>query len=374
MRLIFDAHLDLAMNAMEWNRNLTLSIDELRRREEGMRDKPDRGHGTVSLPEMRRAGIGLCVATQLARVEHNAYSPIFGWNSPEQAWAMTQAQLAWYRAMQEAGELVQIRNAAELDAHVAQWEQADAERAATLPIGFILSLEGADSLRSPAHLERSFVHGLRAIGPAHYGPGVYANGTDASGGLNARGRELLREIERLGLILDVTHLCDECFWEALDLFDGPIWASHQNCRAIVPHMRQFSDEHFRALIARGAVIGCALDAWMLVPGWVRGTTTPQSSGVRLSHFVDHIDRICQLAGNARHVGIGTDLDGCFGIEQTPQDLNTIADVTKVAGLLAERGYAKEDVGRIESGNFIRFLRNAWSSDRHSKTFVSSVRP
>lgn len=361
MGLIFDAHLDLAMNAIDWNRDLTLSIEDLRRREDGMRDKPDRAHNTVSLPELRRAGIGLCVATQLARVEHNAYSPIFGWRSPAQAWAMTQAQLAWYRAMEEAGEMVQIRNAEELDAQVASWNDADAERKAELPVGYILSLEGADSMRSPAHLERSYADGLRAIGPAHYGPGVYAFGTDSSGGLTARGRELLKEIRRLGLILDVTHLCDECFWEALDLFDGPVWASHQNCRTLVPHMRQFSDEQLRALIERGAVIGCALDAWMLIPGWVRGTTTPQSSGLRLTHYVDHIDHICQLAGNAGHVGIGTDLDGCFGIEQTPQDLNTIADLKKVGSLLQERGYAPDQVRGIESGNFIRFLRKAWSA-------------
>ena len=359
MRLIFDAHLDLAMNAIDWNRDLTLPVKELRRREEGMRDKPDRAHGTVSFPEMRRAGVGLCVATQLARVENSGYSPIFGWRSQAQAWAMTQAQLAWYRAMEEAGEIVQIRDAAGLEAHVQLWENADAGQAARLPIGYILSLEGADSMRSPAHLERSYGDGLRAIGPAHYGPGVYAFGTDASGGLNAQGRELLKEIQRLGLILDVTHLCDESFWDALEHYDGPLWASHQNCRTLVPHMRQFSDEQLRALIQRGAVIGCVLDGWMLVPGWIRGTTTPQSSGVSLSHFVDHIDHICQLAGSASHVGIGTDLDGCFGTEQTPQDLNTIADITKVAALLENRGYSGEDIRSVESGNFLRFLRKTW---------------
>ena len=227
------------------------------------------------------------------------------------------------------------------------------------PIGYILSLEGADSLLTPQHLERSFADGLRAIGPAHYGPGVYANGTDASGGFNARGRDLLREIERLGFILDVTHLCDECFWEALDLFSGPIWASHQNCRTLVPHMRQFSDEQLRALFARDAVIGCALDAWMLVPGWVRGKTTPQSSGVTLQHVVDHIDHVCQLAGNVRHVGIGSDLDGCFGTEQTPRDLDTIADLAKLDALLAARGFGAEDIECIRWRNFVEFLRRVW---------------
>src|SRR2546428_378088 len=97
--LIFDAHLDLAMNALEWNRDLKRPTEEIRQRERGMTDKPDRGKGTVSLPEMRRGGIGFCVATLIARVEHNAYSPVLGWRSPEQAWAQTQGQRAWYRAM-----------------------------------------------------------------------------------------------------------------------------------------------------------------------------------------------------------------------------------------------------------------------------------
>src|SRR5690606_36313616 len=128
----------------------------------------------------------------------------------------------------------------------------------------------SDSIVNLHYLEKAYASGLRALGPAHYGPGIYAQGTDASGGLGRRGRELLREMERLGIILDVTHLCDESFWEALDHFRGPVWASHNNCRALVPHHRQFSDEQLRALIARGAVIGAAFDAWMLVPGWQRG--------------------------------------------------------------------------------------------------------
>ena len=378
--LIFDAHLDLAMNAIEWNRDLTQPVAELRRREQGKCDKPDRGRGTVSLPEMRRGGVGLCVATLLARVEHNAWSPVFGWRSPAQAWAMTQGQRAWYRAMEEVGEMVPIRNLAELETHLSRWDAlavsassppgsnalrpdqegaaGEAERSRS-PVGYILSLEGADSLLSPQHLDRAAADGLRAIGPAHYGPGVYAFGTDSDGTLPAGGRELLREAERLGLILDATHLCDPCFWEALDLFRGPVWASHQNCRALVPHMRQFSDEQLRALIARGAVIGCALDAWMLVPGWVRGKTTPESSGVRLEHFVDQIDHICQVAGNARHVGIGSDLDGCFGTEQTPQDLDSIADLQKLPALLAARGFSAEEIEGICWGNFVGFLRRVW---------------
>jgi len=377
--LIFDAHLDLAMNALEWNRDLTRPIDEIRQRENGLIDKPDRARGTVCLPEMRRGGVGVCVATQIARIEHNAYSPVFGWRSQTQAWAQTQGQLAWYRAMEEAGQMAQIRDAEGLERHLKLWAETplgsssssiemgpgnndkdENDRKRKLPIGYILSLEGADSIVTLKHLEHSYEQGLRAIGPAHYGPGVYANGTGATGGFNANGRELLKEMQRLGIILDVTHLCDDCFWEALDLFSGPMWASHQNCRALVPHNRQFSDEQIKALVERDAVIGAALDAWMLVPSWVRGKTTPESAGLTLEKIVEHIDHVCQIAGSARHSGIGSDLDGAFGQEQTPADLDTIAGLARIPAMLKARGYSEANVTLIGHGNFVRFLREAWS--------------
>lgn len=360
--LFFDAHLDLAMNALEWNRDLTQPIDVLRAREAGKTDKPDRGRGTVCLPEMRRGGIGLCVATQIARVEHNAYSPVFGWASPAQAWAQTQGQLAWYRAMEAAGELVPIKDAAGLERHLQLWSDAAKANSAKTPwpIGYILSLEGADSILSMKHLEQAWEQGLRAVGPAHYGPGVYAMGTDATGGFNAQGRELLRMMDRLGLILDASHLSDACLLEALDLFHGPIWASHSNCRALVPHQRQFSDEQLKLLIERGAVIGAALDAWMIIPNWVRRQTTPEATGLKLERLGEHIDHVCQLAGNAKHSGIGTDLDGAFGREQCPLDVDTIADLNKLPPLLAARGYSAGDIEGIASGNFLRFLRDAWA--------------
>jgi membrane dipeptidase len=354
--LIVDAHLDLAMNALEWNRDLTRPIEEIRTREHRMTDKPDRGRGTVSFSEMRRGGIGLCVATQIARyvAPHN---PLPGWHSPEQAWAMTQGQLAWYRAMEERGELVPITDRESLDGHLAQRERSDSEDD---PIGYVLSLEGADSIVTLTHLERAYAKGLRAVGPAHYGPGTYAQGTNATGGIGAPGRELLREMERLGLILDATHLCDESFREALDHFRGHVWASHSNCRALVPHQRQFSDYQIKELVARGAVIGAAFDAWMLDPGWTRGKSTPLSAGVTLSSVVNHIDHICQLASTSRHCAIGSDLDGAFGREQCPSDLETIADLAKLSDLLSSRGFSCEDIEGILGGNVVAFLRNAWA--------------
>jgi membrane dipeptidase len=353
--LIFDAHLDLAMNALEWNRDLSRSIQEIRGRERDMTDRPDRQRGTVSFAEMRRGRVGLSVATQIARHVH-LDNRLPGWHSAEQAWAMTQGQLAWYREMERRGELVQVRDAAGLERHFQLWM---GDTGARPPVGYILSLEGADSIVSMRHLEQAVEAGLRAIGPAHYGPGTYAHGTDADGGLGIRGRELLREMERLGVILDATHLCDTSFWEALEAFRGPVWASHSNCRALVPHNRQFSDDQIRALVDRGAVIGVALDAWMIVPGWERGRSTPESAGVTLDRLIDHIDHICQVAGSARHVGIGSDLDGAFGREQTASEIHTIADLARIPHLLRARGYAELDIEAIAHRNFIGFLRRAW---------------
>lgn len=353
--LVFDAHLDLSMNAIEWNRDLTRPLEEVRRREAGMTDKLDRGLGVVTFPEMRRGEVGLCVATQIARYVAEG-SALPGWNSPEIAWAITQAQLAWYRAMEAAGELRQIVDRKGLDEHLESWNA----RREDAPIGYVLSLEGADSILSPAHLERAYEDGLRAIGPAHYGPGRYAPGTGSEGGLTPLGRELLREMERLGIVLDVTHLTDEGFWEALDRFAGPVWASHNNCRALVPHQRQFGDEQIRALIQRNAVIGVAFDAWMLAPGWVRGQSTPAQAGVWIRSVAEHVDHICQLAGNARHCGIGSDLDGGFGREQAPQDLASIADVQRLVPQLSDRGYSPSDIEGIMHGNWIRLLREIWS--------------
>ncbi|RDY61342.1 dipeptidase [Flagellimonas nanhaiensis] len=352
---IFDAHLDLAMNAMEWNRDLTLPVSQIRAMEKGMRDKPDRGKNTVSLPEMRKGNIGLCVATQIARFTEKS-NPLPGWNSQQQAWAQTQGQLAWYKTMEKMGEMVQITNSEELIGHLQLWETTTEEHK---PIGYILSLEGADSIIDMEYLEKSYQLGLRAIGPAHYGPGVYAHGTDSEGGIGTKGRTLLKKIEELNLILDATHLCDTSFWETMDVYNGPVWASHNNCRTFVDHNRQFSDEQLNELIQRKAVIGTALDAWMMVPNWIRGKSTPEEKGVTLEIMANNIDHICQLAGNSEHVGIGTDLDGAFGKEQCPTDLETIADLQKVPHLLSQRGYTEEDIKNITHLNFIKFLKRIW---------------
>jgi membrane dipeptidase len=159
------------------------------------------------------------------------------------------------------------------------------------------------------------------------------------------------------MILDLTHCSDQSFWQALAHFNGHVLASHQNVRALVPHQRQFTDEQLRAIIERDGVIGACCDVWMLRPGWAQDVGT--NDGVTLATVADQMDYVCQLAGNSQHAAIGSDLDGGFGQEQSPRDLETIADLQKLAGILADRGYGEEDIANIMHGNWLRLLGQAW---------------
>lgn len=357
-RLIIDAHLDLAFNALSWNRDLTEPVAQIRARESGMIDDDARGRCTTSLPELRRAGVAVCLGTILARAKREV-QPSAGhrridldFATQDIACAIGHGQLAYYRLLAERGEIRFIRTWAELDAHWSQWQEA--ENRSRLPIGLILAMEGADPIVEPRQAEQWWDEGLRSVGLAHYGKSHYAVGTGDAGPLTPKGVELLKTFRRLRIILDLTHSSDPSFFEAIDRFDGAIMASHNNCRALVAGDRQFSDEQVRLLVERGGVIGAALDAWMLAPGFVIGRTSGES--VPLSTVVDHIDHVCQIAGNARHAAIGSDLDGGFGTEQCPAGLETIADLHKLADLLAARGYSDTDIDGIFNGNWLRLFR------------------
>ncbi|HMF12011.1 MAG TPA: membrane dipeptidase [Gemmataceae bacterium] len=357
--IIFDAHLDLAWNAVDWNRDLRLPVEEIRRleREQGMTGK-GRGVGTVSFPALRKGKVAIFIATLLARqLRSTGLTAVHRYSSMPAAYAAAYGQLAYYRAMEQEGVLRWIRDRPALEAHLSAWKTEENRQQ---PLGFILSMEGADPVLAPDQVQEWYDAGLRVIGPAHYGPSPYARGHNVEGGLFEQGPALLREMERVGMILDVTHLSDQCFYEALDIYGGPVLASHHNCRSLVNDPRQLTDDQIKRLIGRGAVIGAALDAWMMVSGWVRGQTTPEQAGVELEHVVDHIDGVCQLAGNARHAAIGTDLDGGFGREQSPLDLDTIADLQRLPELLRKRGYDEEAIEGIAHGNWVRFFREAWS--------------
>lgn len=356
--LIIDAHLDLAMNAIEWNRDLSRPLADIRQREMHMKDKPDRGKGTVCLQELRNGKVGLVVATQLSRFTPYG-SSLPGWHSPQQAWAMTQAQLAWYREMEVLEEMIQIKDLSELEAHISLWDNLEIPDEKK-PIGYILSLEGADSLVDISYLHRAYEYGLRAVGLSHFGPGRYAPGTKAEGPITPLGLELLKEMDNLDLILDVTHLTDEGFNQAMELYQGSIWASHHNVRKIAPTQRQLTDEQISQLIQKDAVIGGMLDCWAMDIRFIDTVSDPWQLNIKLENLVDHWDHICQIAGNSLHVAIGSDLDGIFGTEQAPMDLNSIADLQKFQDILAKRGYEQDDIDNIFHKNWLRFLRKAWS--------------
>ena len=354
--IIIDAHLDLAWNALQWNRNLQQSAYTIRAQENGLPD-PGRGQNTVALPEMRKGNIALCFATLLARSTGQSI-PNVDYLSPQQAYAVAQGQLNYYRALNEIGEIRLINDLDDLNQHIAAWQAWEkGTQHSQPPTGLVISMESADPILKPDQLSVWEEAGLRIIGPAHYGYGRYAGGTSTESGLTPLGLDLLREMERLHLILDMTHLSDQAFWQALDIFKGVVLASHNNCRTLVPHQRQFDDKQLRAIIERNGVIGAAFDNWMIRSGWKRGGIN--NPPVTLENVADHIDHVCQLAGNSEHAAIGSDLDGGFGREQSPMDLDTIADLQLIPQVLSKRGYTESDIDSVMHGNWLCLLNNAW---------------
>lgn len=360
--LIIDAHLDLSSNALQGNRDLLSSVYTIRTQEVGMSGK-GRTQGTVAFPEMRQGRIALSFATLFAR-STGSPAPHADYASPIQSYGIAQGQLAYYHALAEAGHVRIITARENLDNHINDWWTWDSKPidarsnpGDTPPLGFVISMEGADPVLQPSQLEAWVTGGLRLLGLTHYGPGRYAGGTGTEIGLTKLGPPLLAEMERLGVILDLTHCSDQAFWQALEHYSGLIFASHNNCRALVPHQRQFSDAQLRAIFERDGVIGTAFDAWMLQPGWMNDGS--RNDAVTLNTVVDHIDYVCQLAGNCRHAAIGTDLDGGYGREQSPSDLDTITDLQKLPGLLEIRGYNGDAIAAIMHGNWLRFLHDAW---------------
>jgi membrane dipeptidase len=346
--LIFDAHLDLALNAIDWNRDLRQSVYDIRAQEQLLQMTAlGRGNGTVSFPELKRAGVAVGVATVISRQEQLINHEL-GCTTPEACYAMAMAHLAYYRAMERSGWVRQLRTKNDLQSHLEKAKVTPNQG----PFGFILSMECGDPVLDPENIHEWYDQGLRAIGITHYGCNRYGGGTRSEVGLAIEALPLLKHIEKLGIALDMTHLSDVAFWQVADRFSGRVLASHQNARKFCDWQRQFSDEQLKFVIERNGVIGMAFDAIMLEPGLVRGVTKPS---VTMDRVVENIDHICQLAGNVKHVGIGTDLDGGFGTEQCPADLDTITDVQKLIPLLDQKGYPRQDIEAIMHGNWIRFF-------------------
>ena len=353
--LIVDAHLDLAWNALDWNRDLLRPVSEIRAREcELKMTGKGRGENTVAFPDLRRGGVGLFIATLLARLlRPNLMPTIQRYERMEAAYAAAHGQMTYYRLLEQQGVLRWIKDVPTLDAHVAAWNKNPQSE----PLGFILSMEGADPVLSPEQVEEWYQAGLRIIGPAHYGVSPYAHGTGTEGGLFPRGPALLKEMQRVGMILDVTHLSDQCFDEALDIYGGPVLASHHNCRALVPgSARCKTDEEIRKVTAAGGVIGVTMVRYFVSSG----------SSATIENVLDHIDHVAQLAG-VEHAGIGSDVDlqgrDWRSHPSKRNDLDGINYERKIYDLtegLVRRKYSDRDIQLILGGNFQRALGEIWA--------------
>lgn len=329
--LIVDAHLDLAYNALRGR-------DVLRPAQEQTPDHE--GIPTVGLPDLRAGGVGLVCATIFVEPSLNG-GP--GYRNAEEAGAAAEAQWAWYAGAEQAGHLRFVRHADHLPA------PADAP-ATSLPA--ILLLEGADPIRTPSDVESWHQRGLRMVGLA-WKQTRYAGGTGAPGPLTADGVALLKELDRFGIIHDTSHLAEASFWQLLDLSAGPVVATHSNCRSVVPTDRQLSDDMIRAIVRRGGVIGINFfDKFLLRPEIYK------TRRATLDDVVDHMRRICDLAGSARHVAIGTDMDGGLGREQIPHEIRTSADLPLLADALASANFNEADIRDILGGNWLRFFTEA----------------
>ena len=354
--LILDSHLDLAFNALQINRDLTQPAATIRTHdsESLMRSF---GSCTVALPELHRGHVGIVFGTVMSRLSPNDRWTRTGMYCQEQCYAVGRGHAAYYHALEREGRIRFIRGLNDLDEAVASWENPSADT----PIGLMMAMESADPILDPEQVPEWYDLGLRMVSISHYGVSSYSHGTGSEGGLLPRAKPLLDAFAETGIIVDMTHLTDQAFWELLEVYDGPVVASHHNCRALVPGQRQLTDEMIGAIVERGGIIGGALDVWMLDTGWKKDTPAyEQTTAATLETVADHVDHIAQLVGNAKHSGIGSDLDGGYGVEQSPRDLNTIADLAKLGDILQKRGYSEEDVRGILSGNWIRFLKETWN--------------
>jgi membrane dipeptidase len=347
---IVDAHEDVAWNTLALGRDVRRSALETRRLEEDT-DAPRRsGSCMIGLPEWLDGGITTVCGTIFAEPSRRLLREPHTYTTSEEAHRLAQAQLDFYhRLADESEQVALVGTRADLDAVLSTWESE------TPQVGIIPLMEGADPIRDPAEAELWFERGVRLVGLAWRTGSHYAGGDAAPGPLTDAGRELLEVMAGLGMILDVSHLAEESFFEAVDCFDGWVVATHANPRARVPGPRQLSDAMTRRLVERDGVIGIALYNPFLRPGWSQGDP---KDAVTVADVAAAVDHVCQVVGDAGHVGLGSDFDGGFGAESAPAEMDTIADLARIGPALGEMGYSAEEIAAVLGGNWLRLLREA----------------
>jgi membrane dipeptidase len=347
--LVVDGHQDLAYGALTLGRDHTRSALETRALE--ARSAREAGSCMVGRPELLAGRVAVVFGTVFTMPAHRA---MFNWDTvyrdAQEAHSQGLAQLDVYHRWADEGQFVLVGDQADLETVLASWQASAPDDARKL--GLVPLMENADPIREPAELEMWFERGLRIVGPAWAGS-RYSGGTGEPGPLTDLGRELLEFMAELGLGLDLSHMAERAALEAVDRFEGVLLASHSNPRGLVPGDRQLSDELIRGVAEREGVLGIVLYNGFLRPGWRLGDRKEQ---VTLEDVVRAIDYVCQRVGDARHVALGSDFDGGFGSEATPVELDTVADLPKVALALQERGFEPGHIVDIMGGNWLRLLR------------------
>lgn len=343
--MIIDAHQDIAYNILAHQRDYTRAVAETRALE-GPRALDI---ATLGLPDALAGGVGLVFGTLYVSPHGTGTTPAERcYRDAEQARALALEQLALYRELAHHPQIRLVESRADLAAVRTAWERG-------APVqGIVVLMEGADPIRTPAEAAEWHAAGVRLVGPA-WQRTRYCGGTGAPGPLTPEGRALMGELRRAGLTLDVSHMAEASFWEALELFDGPLVASHSNCRALVPRGRpdrHLSDAMIRALVERDAVIGVVLYNRFLDDDW---TYEQGKAALGLDRVLRHIDHICQIAGDAAHVAIGSDFDGGFGAEGIPRELDSVADLPRIGAALRDAGFSAADTQAVLADNWLRIL-------------------
>jgi len=357
--LIVDGHQDLAWNILTFGRDYTRSVSETRQIEMGTLTPERNGECIVGWPEYQRGNVAVVFSTLYATPAGKMdESDIVGYKDPDSAHRLYREQIDIYRRLSDShpDKFSIITSTIELDSTLKNWSTLENE-SATRPVGLIYLMEGADGIRSPHELSEWWELGLRMIGLAWAGT-RYSGGTGDPGPLTEEGRKLISAMAEYNFILDLSHMDKASAYESLDRYEGPVMASHANCDALMRGAetnRHLPDDVIRGLIERDGVIGLIPFNSFLKVGWTRASGSRREE-VPLDTLIVHIDHICQLAGNAEHAAIGSDFDGGFGLQSIPPELDSVADLQKIAAKLIERGYSESDAANVLGGNWLRFLK------------------
>lgn len=356
MNLVVDAHADIAWNALAFGRDVTRSA-LITRQQERDTPIPARNHGQalVGWPEWLLGRVAVVFASLFALPAHRAEGAweTLCYQDAQQAHRLLRQQVDFYHQLvDDHGDKFRlVHSQADLQSVLSGW---DGDSLKPRRVGLVLMMEGAEAVRHPDELAEWHAQGVRILAPA-WAATRYAGGTGEPGPFTRLGRMLLEAMADLGMMLDLTHLDDAAVMEALDRYPGVLLASHSNPRVLADSLhpnRHLTDEAIRLLAGRDGVMGIVPYNRFLTKGW---DFPDGRAGITLDTVVAHIDHVCQIAGDARHVGLGSDFDGGFGLESIPLGLDTVADLRLIGGVLQEHGYSPEEVDAVLGGNWLRLL-------------------